>query len=172
VHGATKRRPSRRRREAGSLSLVCLPRDRERDGTTWALYQFAEIASSEHNQSERFAWSRYPKRFSNGCGELPALVVATTDDLGETARRLLDDATAKLVSNCCPPILLPMMCCRASVAYIAFVDALRSDAANVESIHSAANTPRITLRSLAGRLVRSRSLTAEALARASLGVLP
>jgi hypothetical protein len=52
------------------------------------------------------------------------------------------------------------------------VDALRTDAANVESIHSAAKTPRVTLRSLAGRLARSRSLTAEALARASLGVLP
>ena len=71
-----------------------------------------------------------------------------------------------------PADLLPMMCCRAIVAYIAFVDALRSDAASVESIHSAANTPRVTLRSLAGRLARSRSLTAEAFARASLGVLP
>ena len=65
-----------------------------------------------------------------------------------------------------------MRCCRAIVAYIAFVDALRSDAANVESIHSAANAPRVTLRSLAGKLAHSRSLTAEALARASFGVLP
>jgi hypothetical protein len=40
------------------------------------------------------------------------------------------------LSSCCAPILLPMMCCRVIVAYIAFVDALRSDAANVESIHS------------------------------------
>jgi hypothetical protein len=64
------------------------------------------------------------------------------------------------------------MCCRAIVAYIASVDPLRSDAADVESIHSAANAPRVTVRSLAGRLARSRSLTAEALARASLAVLP
>jgi hypothetical protein len=48
---------------------------------------------------------------------------------------------------------------------------LRCDAANVESIHSAANAPRVTLRSVAGRLARSRSLTAEALARARFGGL-
>jgi hypothetical protein len=38
-----------------------------------------------------------------------------------------------------------MMCCRAIVAYIALVDALRSDAVNVESIHSGANMPWVTL---------------------------
>src|SRR5215212_6516567 len=73
------------------------------------------------------------------------------------------------LSSGSPPILLPVMCCRAIVAYIAFVDALRSDAANAESIHSAANTPRVTLRSLAGRLARSRSLTAEAFGPRLLG---
>jgi hypothetical protein len=50
----------------------------------------------------------------------------------------LDVRRPELVELLRAAILLPMMCCRASVAYIAFVDALRSDAANVESIHSAA----------------------------------
>jgi hypothetical protein len=70
------------------------------------------------------------------------------------------------------PILAPTMCWRVIVAYIALVVALRSEASRVDSIHSPANAPRVTLRSLAGRLARSRSLTAETLARASLGVLP
>jgi hypothetical protein len=42
---------------------------------------------------------------------------------------------------------------------------------SVDSIHSAVNPPTVILRSLAGRLVRSRALTSAALTRASLALL-
>ena len=60
------------------------------------------------------------------------------------------------------PILAPMMCVRAIVPYRFFVVAFRSDASSDESIHSAVNSPRGILRSLAGRLARIRARTSAA----------
>ena len=70
------------------------------------------------------------------------------------------------------PILAPMMCVRAIVPYRFFVVAFRSDASSDKSIHSAVNSPRVILRSLASRLARSRARTSAVLSRASLAVLP
>jgi hypothetical protein len=67
-------------------------------GTAWALYGFADIAL-QRAQPERALRlvAVSDVLLKQVGGEIPALMVATTGDVGETARALLDDATAERV---------------------------------------------------------------------------
>jgi tetratricopeptide (TPR) repeat protein len=67
-------------------------------GTAWALYALADIAL-QRAQPERALRlvAVSDVLLKQVGGEIPALMVATTGDVGETARALLDDATAERV---------------------------------------------------------------------------
>jgi predicted ATPase/class 3 adenylate cyclase len=67
-------------------------------GTAWALYQFADIALQRAQPERALRLVAVSNTLLKQVGgEIPALVFATTGDVGETARALLDDATAERV---------------------------------------------------------------------------
>ena len=67
-------------------------------GTAWALYQLADIALHRAQPERALRLVAVSDALLERIGgELPALVVATTGDVGESARTLLDDPTAERV---------------------------------------------------------------------------
>jgi predicted ATPase/class 3 adenylate cyclase len=67
-------------------------------GTAWALYALADIALQRAQPERALRLVAVSDALLKQVGgEIPALMVATTGDVGETARALLDDATAERV---------------------------------------------------------------------------
>ena len=67
-------------------------------GTAWAVYQFADIALQRAQPERALRLVAVSDALLKQVGgEIPALVVATTGDVGEKARALLDDPTAERV---------------------------------------------------------------------------
>ena len=69
-------------------------------GTAWAVYQFADIALQRAQPERALRLVAVSDALLKQVGgEIPALVAATTGDVGAAARALLDDATADRVYN-------------------------------------------------------------------------
>jgi predicted ATPase len=67
-------------------------------GTAWAIYQLADIALQREQPERALRLVAVSDALLKQVGgELPALVIATTGDVGETARSLLDPATAERI---------------------------------------------------------------------------
>jgi tetratricopeptide (TPR) repeat protein len=67
-------------------------------GTAWAVYQLADIALQRAQPERALRLVAVSDALLKQVGgEIPALVVATTGDVGEAARALLDNATAERV---------------------------------------------------------------------------
>jgi non-specific serine/threonine protein kinase len=67
-------------------------------GTAWALYQFADLALQRALPERALRLvAASDELLKQVGGEIPALVVTTTGDVGKAARALLDDATAERV---------------------------------------------------------------------------
>jgi predicted ATPase/class 3 adenylate cyclase len=67
-------------------------------GTAWAIYQFADIALQLGDPERALRLVAVSDALLKQVGgELPALVVATTGDVGEAARDLIDNATAERI---------------------------------------------------------------------------